>query len=336
MGGALYHAFGYQAVFASAYVIIALDILFRILMIERPPEHHQLVGERSAIVHEQGKSNAGELYGTFRSPLDAELSGDHEEQRNVSGSDDLLLSSESGDEFDSTSMASKSQSDSIDELGSSSVLPLLSSPRMLTALLGSLVLSFEITLLETDLPLYIKRVFGLNTRDIGLIVLCSVFPYVFGPPIGVMSERWGYRLIITTGYALLAPFWILLRLVNHPGAEQVALLCVLIFAKCVALNLVLGPAFSEAKASVDEQHEQQPGKLGGKKAYGMAYALMNMAYALGSFLGPVLGSVVIEWVGWANMTMMMGIMFACCVVPSILFVGGKHERRSAIAEETEV
>lgn len=336
MGGALYHSLGYQAVFASAYVIIAFDILFRVLMIERPPEPHQLIAERSAIAYEHGKPNGSKDYGTFDF-VHATASGPGHEHAQSShhDSDGQSQNNPSTIEIEASSSSNEQDSDISGNGKGSSVMMLLSSPRMLTALLSSLVLSFEITILETGLPLYIKQVFGFNTRDIGLIILCSVVPYVLGPAIGVLSERWGYKLIVTSGYALLSPLWILLRLVNHPGTGQVVLLCVLIFAKCVALNLALGPAFSEAKASVDEKHDQQAVKMGGKRAYGMAYALMNMAYALGSLLGPLLGSYLIEKLGWANMTLIVGIMFAFCVIPSILFTGGKGKRHPVIEEQSE-
>ena len=336
MGGALYHSLGYQAVFASAYVIIALDILFRVLMIERPPEPHQLIAERNAIAYEQGKPNASKDYGTFDFVNATASTPNHEHAQNSPHDGDAPshnISTTINDE--ASSSTTEPTSDDTKNGKSSSVLMLLSSPRMLTALLSSLVLSFEITILETGLPLYIKQVFGFNTRDIGLIVLCSVVPYVLGPAIGVLSERWGYKLIVTLGYAFLSPLWVLLRLVNHQGTDQVVLLCFLIFAKCVALNLALGPAFSEAKAAVDERHDQQTVKAGGKRAYGMAYALMNMAYALGSLLGPILGSYIIEKLGWANMTLIVGIMFAFCVIPSILFTGGKGKRNPMLESQSE-
>ena len=64
-GGALYHRFGYQAVFFSAYGVIALDLLLRVLMVERPVSTKTSSDVSEAMFTNGTPTVASSHYGTF-------------------------------------------------------------------------------------------------------------------------------------------------------------------------------------------------------------------------------------------------------------------------------
>lgn len=86
----------------------------------------------------------------------------------------------------------------------------------------------------------------------------------------------------------------------------------------IGLNLVLATVFTETKLVVDEIQTEQPDLLGKKGAYATNFALMNMSFAAGSLLGPILERILVERVGWGNSTLIFGILCALCVTPSFL------------------
>lgn len=92
--------------------------------------------------------------------------------------------------------------------------------------------------------------------------------------------------------------------------------------------MILAPVFSEAMYTVDdlaaEDSEVWGGK--GKGAYAQAFGLMNVAYATGSLVGPLIGGLGVEKVGWGGVTLGIGVMTAICVVPAILGLGGRRKQ----------
>ena len=145
---------------------------------------------------------------------------------------------------------------------------------------------------------------------------------------------------------------------------QIAVLCVLLVGCGVGTDCVGTPAFTEAKRSADEiagsaeeeveggeegyggrgvvvdtdgetlpdelDKRKQEGK-GGAKAYGAAFAMMNMAYAAGSMCGPLVGGAVMQGVGWRGLTMGTGVV--CAVCAGVRW--GVGRRRNRVADESE-
>ena len=213
-------------------------------------------------------------------------------------------------------------------------ISLLITPRMLAAILGSFMQSFILTELESTLPLYLAHLFTYNSSQIGLIFLILSLPSFLAPLVGFLSDNfYGAKKTVCLGFLLLCPSFILLRLVDHNTPAQLALLCVLLLAIGVAVNMILTPVFAEAKEVVDEGEAEEPGKFGENGAYAQAFAMMNMAYAAGSFLGPLCGAILVERIGWASLTLGTGFVCAVCVGPCALATGGKRKDNGSLSEE---
>lgn len=324
-GGALYHSLGYEAVFISAYGLIGLDLLFRVLMIEQKPteteDSTQAAGVTETVPIRPQILRTSSAYGTFQP--DHQARPPRETQSQVDGSPETGTVSDT--KASTTSSSTRRRP---------AFVVLLSRPRMLVAILGSLMNSFLLTILESVLPLYTKRLFNFNSLNVGIILLFLMLSTFSAPFIGALSDKVGAKATVTAGFISLTPSFILLRLVNHNGFSQIVLLCVLLFAIGIALNLVLTPVFTEAKAAVDEVQEEQPGVFGEKPAYAMSFALMNMAYAAGSLVGPLLGSFLVERIGWQSFTLLVGIACAACIPASVYAVGGKVRSEAATLDNT--
>ena len=140
---------------------------------------------------------------------------------------------------------------------------------------------------------------------------------------GLLSNRVGAKPLVSFGFLALAPLLILLRFVNHYSETQVALPGSLLLLIGVALNLLVMPAFTEATYTVDDREAAEPGVFGPRGAYAQAFALMTIAYATGSLIGPFVGGFLAEWIGWNSLTLASGITCGLCSLPCLYATGGR-------------
>lgn len=314
VGGSLYHRLGYSAVFFSAYVLVAVDFVFRFLMAEK---HSSREGPAVA--------SDTQDYGTFFNESVSESC-----RIDASGQPDTAAVLQKPQNAPSTPLAFANHKVEPPEGPTPMrhpILVLLSTPRMLAAILGDFVQSFVLTGLETILPLRIKTVFNYNSQDVAFVFLVLAIPYAAGPLTGKVADIYGPKAIVSSGYAALLPLLIMLRLVDHYAINQVTLLCVLLLATGTALNMVLTPVWSDTVYLVSERINDQPGIFGGKSPYAQAFGLMNMAYAIGSVLGPLLGGWLLEKVGFTAITLGAGILCGVCVIPSLMYTGAKPPKK---------
>ena len=78
---------------------------------------------------------------------------------------------------------------------------------------------------------------------------------------------------------------------------------------------------------------ERPGLFGPKGAYAQAYGLFNMAYAVGSLVGPLWAGFVNTRAGWATMTWTMALLAGVSALPALIwtggFIGGKKKRATS-------
>ena len=86
------------------------------------------------------------------------------------------------------------------------------------------------------------------------------------------------------------------------------------------------PIFSDVTYLVKEKEAVQPDVFGPKGAHAQAFALMGVAYAVGSLLGPLLGGFVLAKVGWNSLTFGAGILCALCIIPCFWALGGRRRK----------
>ena len=209
LGGIVYAKAGYMTVFAMALGLILFDIVMRLFMIERK----KAAQYKPALAIDQG------FYGTFTREQPSEEEPQNESSQAGKPQDDSqeapLLSNEP---HKISSKRSKLPT----------ILVLLGIPRLLAAIYGIFVNVSILAAFDGVLPLYVKRLFGWNSLEAGLIFLCLAIPALTGPLVGKLCDKVGPRWMAVAGCSLTAPPLILLRLVNQDTLEHKILLCALL------------------------------------------------------------------------------------------------------------
>jgi MFS family permease len=157
---------------------------------------------------------------------------------------------------------------------------------------------------EAVLPLRFSRHLGMDSAAIGLAFTTAALAIMgTSPLVGHWTDRRGgfgpvrMGLILAVGLLLLAPF-LHARVATFP----------FMFATGAACSLIMSPTGAALAGYLDGT---------GEAAYGAVFSLVNMAFALGIMVGPVLVSSLEDMLGlqWALALLAAG--FALYLVPVI-------------------
>lgn len=210
------------------------------------------------------------------------------------------------------------------------IITLLGSRRLLTALWGVIVQAALLTAFDSTVPLYVRDIFGWDSVGAGLIFLPLLLPSVLNPLIGRLVDRYGPRWFATAGFLCATPFLVLLRYVYYDSLPQKVLLCTLFVLLGLCVDLMVGPLMAEVTWIVEEKEIENPGLFGRNGAYAQAYGLFNMSYAAGCLVGPIWGGMIREHAGWGTMTWTLALLSGITAIPTALWCGGSllRERRA--------
>lgn len=203
------------------------------------------------------------------------------------------------------------------------IVTLLSSKRLLAALLGTLVEGAIFSGLETVLPLETQAVFNWNSEGAGLIFLPLTLTAFLGPLVGRICDNYGPRYPILFGFLIQCPCLTLLRFVDHNTMQQKVLLCVLLTLIGCCITLTVDPLMAEIVYSVEEKAKDEPERYQkANAAYAQAFALFNMAFSVGNTVGPLCAGLVRDAAGWGTMSWALGLLSGVTAVPTGLWCGG--------------
>lgn len=160
-----------------------------------------------------------------------------------------------------------------------SFLPLpviLANRQILIGLLVTIVGSACYGMLEPLIPSYLTRQFGLQEKEIGFIFGAMSLLYTLGAPLyGRVGEMLGEERVILAGN--VAVIITLSGLICAPAL----LPCILFFcAYGPAAGFMHTPVLSYTARALEEDSSS---------SYGLAYGLLNTAYSIGFFAGPIIG-----------------------------------------------
>ena len=302
IGGIVYERSGYYPVFAVTFGVIGLDIILRLMLVEK----------KIAAKWIESESSRGEWHSN--QPIQV-----------TNPTQDHTTSSAISEKNSNVTAARPHGFNRKRKLPS--MLILLKSRRILAAFWGSLATSITMTALDTTIPLYVNQIFGWNSLGAGLVFISLLAPNFAGPLIGHWTDKYGPRWIVAGGLLFSIPFWVLLRLVDHDGIRQKVLLCALLVLLGMASAFVLTPLMSEFSKVCDAKERQQPDLFAGKSAYAQSFGIFNVAWAAGSLIGPLAAAGVIEAAGWKTMTWSMALFSAAGVLPALLYSGGMITKR---------
>ncbi|KAF3276624.1 hypothetical protein TWF970_006210 [Orbilia oligospora] len=296
LGGVIYDKAGYTAVFILAFAVIGFDIIMRLLVIEKAAAK-QWMPEPSA-------PDADGANLEDQKPEDKKANP----QENIR---EAMLKNR-----DAATVLRK-------ESRVPAIILLLKSPRTLNSLFITVMLGSIFTAFDAVLPLRVKYVFHFNSTAAGLIFLAIIIPTLVAPLCGKISDKYGPRWLVVTAFFVCLPLFILLRLPQRPVAGHIALLCALLFCIGFVISASMPGAMSEISISVVEFEKESPGIFGEKGAFAQAYALFNIAWSLGSVVGPLLGGFLNKAIGWNSMVLLFGFLCLLTSFVTIWYTGGK-------------
>ncbi|RVD86768.1 uncharacterized protein DFL_005027 [Arthrobotrys flagrans] len=296
LGGIIYDKAGYTAVFILAFCVIGFDVIMRLLVIEKAAAK-QWISEPAVSGADGANLEDQRSEATRAKPAE-----------NIR---DAMLNSR-----DANTVLRK-------ESRVPAVILLLKSPRTLNSLFITVMLGSIFTAFDAVLPLRVKYVFHFNSTAAGLIFLAIIIPTLVAPLAGKISDKYGPRWLVVTAFFVCLPLFILLRLPQRPEAGHIALLCVLLFCIGLVISASMPGAMSEISISVVEFEKESPGIFGDKGAFAQAYALFNIAWSLGSVVGPLLGGFLNKAIGWNDMVLLFGVLCLLTSFVTVWYTGGK-------------
>lgn len=289
LGGIVYSKAGYYPVFAMCFSLIALDVFLRLCVIETKdaknwPQTQEQEAQQGSIITEQDILNTSRI-------------------------DDDQPDTEEFPEIDATE-----RSTSPSTMG---LLHLLSKPRLLASLFGTVVESSIQTSFDSTLPLFVLTTFGWGATGAGLIFLPLILPTLLGPLVGDLSDRYGAKWLATIGSVASAPLLICLQFVTENTLRHQSLLCALLVGIGLSTTFVFGPLMAEITWSIQEGSEDFT-----VVPYALAYGLHTLSFSVGGILGPILGGLICDTFGWPAMGLALGILSLVAAVVQAIWVGG--------------
>jgi MFS family permease len=324
LGGVLYEKTGYYSVFYLCFALLALDVLLRLLLVEK-----KVALQWADVVDveylEEGTTAASEHTLGEESHKAAE--------RDVEKTGGRAKNTESSEKRPASSPPASTTTDlpNLEQPTPESqsrwsklppVITLLASPRLVSALWGCLVQAALMTSFDTVIPLFTQRVFNWNSIGAGLIFLNIFIPGFSAPLVGWASDKYGPRWLVVTGFLLAVPLWILLRFVTYNSIGQKVLLCALLSLLGVALCIAMTPLMAEITYVVEAKERERPGRYGNTGAYAQAYGLFVTAFAAGTMIGPLWSGMIETRAGWGTMTWTLALLCAAGAVPTLIWTGG--------------
>lgn len=297
LGGVVYDHGGYYAVFGMAFGVLGVDVILRILLIEKTEAAKWIQPEAAeeAVVHNVAPIDIG----VDRLQLhDGELHA--EETHGV-----VCKHPHWWQRLPPT-------------------LRLLGSQRILITILGSFVMALLLAAFETVLPLYVETEFHFSATGAGLIFIPLVLPSLFDPLIGHVCDKHPHlgRYIAAAGFLFAVPPLVLLRLVRHGGTRQIVLLCALLALVGLCVAVTAPPLMIEINLGVAAVEKRNPGLFGRNGAVAQGYGLFICAFAAGTLVGPLLAGFVKENHSWGAMAWVLGLVSGVTALPIGLWLGG--------------
>ncbi|KAK4869478.1 hypothetical protein LT330_005860 [Penicillium expansum] len=271
IAGFLFGIGGYWTAWAGAALFLVVDIIMRLLMIEKPQKRRDTARNRN------GSIGADEYIPSSETePL---LNGDH-----------------NGDQPSTT-----------EEIGGwRFYFCLFRQPRFTAGIVCYFVFALYIASFESTIAMHVRSAFGWGVFPVGLLFASIQGPgMVLAPLVGVLKDRVGSRVPTTIGFISVAPFLWFLGVAGDgrfPWATS-GTRGKVIYSVCTTMIgcfmcLLMGVGTMEATETVDELEDLHPGIFGPYGGYSRAVAVTNMSWMSGLLVGPILAGFMVERFGY--------------------------------------
>ncbi|KAF2762523.1 MFS general substrate transporter [Pseudovirgaria hyperparasitica] len=291
LGGIVYEHSGYMSVFGMCAGLLTVDILLRILMIEKKTA--------AQYIPKDEEGNEGDVI--FTKAIGCEPSVQPTDGRQNGVSSPAMLPK---------NPPKKHQ------------LPLVIqffiTPRFFVAFWGFCVYVAVLGAYDCVLALYVKRRFGWSPMFAGLIYLTLAVPSLTAPLVGSWAEKSKPRWFAIIGCCLAAVMQALLMLVDQEGTSKVYLLIVLLVGLGCVHTLIGAPLASEMSACVDQLERDNPAAFEGYSGggYAQSSSLLNVANSIGLLMGTTFAGYLMDNYGWRLMSIGLASLTFSGAIPA--------------------
>ncbi|KAI0072812.1 MFS general substrate transporter [Panus rudis PR-1116 ss-1] len=311
VGGALYNSFGFRGPFVFGISITLVDLIGRLLVIER----------KDAL-----------KYGYDPGRPSKKPQENIESMTEKGNTEQLPADNQQQPAQNDTEVAERASTLAPPRISHNKVvLILLRSPRALTVMFSSLVYAVCYTISEPTLPLHLENVWNLSSSTVGIVYIALVMPMLVSSPLtGWLSDRIGTEWITALTFLLSVPWWGVLII-----EKSLALFIVALAFQSFFLSGSLSPITAEL-AAVSRHYEGV--------GYAHVYGAFNLSYGVGSALGPIIGGQIYDNIskGWLAICLIVIGLVVLCSFLCGCFTGTKPllrrilERRSRSQLNTTV
>ncbi|KAG1716792.1 hypothetical protein ID866_390 [Astraeus odoratus] len=321
VGGALYSRFGFHAPFIFGVICATLDLLARLLVIERHEAVKWGVDPWAPDIPSRNDSAISleivlpTLPPIARMESILTITGT---KKDVPPSPTSFSESKAyGDveaprRWSAITRAGASETTLVRKPSSllTVITNLLRAPRALAALAMALVYGIVNSMQEPTLPLRLQAVWGFSSSQVGLVYLATFIPALVSSPLsGWLCDRVGADYITSLCLILTVPWWILLTLRN-----SLALFIISLALQSFFVGGVVPPVTAELAAV--SRNMQGVG-------YAHVYGAFNLAFGIGTALGPIVGGQIYDHVphGWTALCLITAALILICVALAFCYTG---------------
>ncbi|CAN8106509.1 unnamed protein product [Discula destructiva] len=307
IGGAVFANAGYYAVYYIAFGCIVLDVILRLILIEK-----KIAKQWLSVVDEDQPG-----------PMDAVQVEDNlekassEKRADGPAQDGIVATAPQPPPPPSTT--------SLPARGLIAKYPklrLLTSRRILAANWGIIIQAAVMFSWDTVLPLFVKQTFQWDSTAAGLIFFAIFIPGFVSPLVGFLSDRYGAKWPSLAGFIASIPLLVCMRFVTDNTIAHKVLLGALLALMGVTLTFSNTPLMAEITYAIEAEEAKSPGAFGTKGVYGLGYGLFCTSFALGGSVGSLMSGYVMAARGWGTLTWALAVWMAGGAVVVGLFAGG--------------
>lgn len=295
LGGVLYAKVGYTSVFALCLALIGVDIVLRLLMIEK---------KRAA---------------RYRKHIDIGFSEDSLDDENTP----LLSESTAIEDLDAYKIAEPST-------WLTQKMPILRMFRdtsFITAIYIGTVQSIILGCYDATIPLVALEYYNFGSLQSGLLFLALGVPgMISGPLAGRAADKFGPRIVAIVGFMYLIPAHILLRIPQPGGSRQIAIFALILAFASIGNSIIDSPSLVESSLVVEKYHKANPQLFGEIGPYAQLYGINSMLFSLGFTVGPIMAGALKDAIGYGNMNAVMAVICASASLLSWMYLGTEPKK----------
>ncbi|ROV92784.1 hypothetical protein VMCG_09040 [Cytospora schulzeri] len=318
IGGAVFAGAGYYAVYYVAFGCLGLDIIMRLVLIEKKVAR-QWLDEEEEEESDPERGVAVVALGHQPAPEEGGVPAVVPSEKRVDGT-----------EYDGRANAAVPPTApsvvASNRAAKHPKLKVLKSRRTLGANFGIVIQSGLLFSFDTVLPLFVKTTFHWSSTAAGLIFFCVFIPCFVSPIAGWLADRYGARWPSFAGFVTSVPLLVCLRFVTEDSIGHKVLLAALLALLGATITLCGTPLMAEITYAIEAEEAKSPGIFGDKGVYGLGYGLFCTAFALGGSAGSLMAGYVMAGVGWSTLTWALAVwMLGGAVVVALMGENGKDE-----------